>query len=171
MTRYVLTPAQEKFAVHYAAHGRQAKAYRFAFGEHIKSNAASERGRVLLKNQAVRDRIADLRGAPMPQIADARDPRKKPPPLRSTKASESDPAEAVTSLAAVVACPAIPPAHRLQSISLLRGMLSRLAEELGEASPLPCTDCVRELRTHENGGSMVGEFAGRENSASTNGRH
>jgi hypothetical protein len=167
---YSLTAAQMKFAAHYAEHGKQAEAYRTAYGSEISSDKASERGRCLLRNQAVRDLVSELRGSPLPPNENARDPRARKPAKKISAPRESGAAPAITALAAVVACPGIPPAHRLQSISLLQGMLSSLAEELGEASPLPCTDVVRELRKHQNSGSMVGNCAGRENSAGANGR-
>jgi hypothetical protein len=169
--KYILTEAQQNFAAHYAEHGKQADAYRAAYGSEISSVKASERGRCLLRNQAVRDLVGELRGSPLPKMETARDPRVPKPTRRIAAPDESGAAPAITALAAVVGCAAIPPAHRLASIELLQGFLSNLAEELRGAAPLPCTDDVRELRTHKNGGSMVGNGAGRDNSAGANGRH
>jgi hypothetical protein len=168
---YELNENQRRFAEHYAEHGKQADAYRFAYAAQVNAAIANERGRRLMRNAAVREHIEELRGSPLPPAKNVRDPRAHPSPRRASETSESDTAEAVKALAAVVACGGIPPAERLRAIDLLRGVLSDLAGKLGGTSPLPCTDGVRGLPAAPNCASLVGVVEGCASGPMRDGRH
>lgn len=61
-----LTAAQERFAIEYAATGNQTAAARAAYpAVAADTDAASERGRQLLRKPHVLARVAELRGQPL----------------------------------------------------------------------------------------------------------
>lgn len=123
---YALSSAQERFAAHYAAHGSQTEAFRAAYNPAASASDANERGRRLLRNQVVRDRIGELRGRPLPPMPTARDPR----PTRSLPTNDGHLATAISALASVASCTSLPSDYRLASLDLLSSKLSELAKEL-----------------------------------------
>lgn len=168
---YSLTEAQGKFAEHYAEHGRQQDAYLFAYSASVKPAVANERGRRLLRNAAVRERIEQLRGIPLSPADTVRDPRSRLTAKRSGAESNRDAAEAVKALASVVVAPAIPHDLRRASLRLLQDMLANIGAHLAWHPPGAASGGVRGLSGDPNGGSMVGNGAERDNSAGANGRH
>lgn len=168
---YSLTEAQVKFAAHYAEHGKQQDAYLYAYSASVNPAIANERGRRLLRNAAVRERIEKLRGIPLSPADTVRDPRSRLTAERTGAETNRDTAEAVKALASVVVAPAIPHDLRHASLLLLQDMLANIGAHLAGHPPGAARGGVRGLSGDPNGGSMVGNGAGQTNAVVAGGRH